>query len=242
MNWREIHDGQNLRLTQKMLEQQGEINRLRRELEAGHAGVATYVEAASAGLREIERLTSELAEVRAAASRREGYLQLQAEGQLQASSSWQREAHRQRGELEKLTNPDDADCECGEEYAEQDCPVHGVMRLLLDLRVEHAKARAEIERLREHSATLNAIAWKMGAALGDVPAGVEQIEGSPTGLTERLISEIERLRAELATPCSDIREGLFGVILTCERNLGHGGMHHDAENGAGWTYNDPSSR
>lgn len=82
MNWREIHDGQNLRLTQKMLEQQGEINRLRRELEAGHAGVATYVEAASAGLREIERLTSELAETRAAASRREGYLQLQAEGQL----------------------------------------------------------------------------------------------------------------------------------------------------------------
>lgn len=147
MNWQESATEQNLRLTQKMLEQQGRINRLTSklaELEADnknlHQGVANLADANTA-------LTSELAEVRAAASRREGYLQLQAEGQLQASSSWQREAHRLKAELEKLINPTDADCTCGEEYAEQDCLVHGVLRLLLASRDENVELRAVLADL-----------------------------------------------------------------------------------------------
>lgn len=55
-------------------------------------------------------------------------------------------------------------------------------------------------------------------------------------------AEVERLRAQLTTPCGDVREGLLGVVFTCERNLGHGGMHRDAESGVGWMYNDPKSQ
>lgn len=104
MNWKEIHADQNLRLSQKMLEQQGEINRLKRR-------------------------------------------------------------------VEELENPDGATCVCGREYPTEECPVHGVMRLLIDERAKNASLRAEIEKLT----TINEIHDCEDNAI-ELAAKVEQLE------------------------------------------------------------------
>jgi hypothetical protein len=54
----------------------------------------------------------------------------------------------------------------------------------------------ECARYREHSTVLNTIAWKIAVALGDVPPGAEQVEGSPVAQAERLVAELEAARAE----------------------------------------------
>lgn len=58
-------------------------------------------------------------------------------------------------------------------------------------------AMEEVERLREHSITLNLIGWRIAVALGDVPEGVDRIEGNPSDQADRLIAEVERLRTRL---------------------------------------------
>ena len=59
---------------------------------------------------------------------------------------------------------------------------------------ERDELRADRDRLREHSTTLNAIAWKLATALGDVPAGADAIRGNPEEQADRLIAELHRLR------------------------------------------------
>jgi hypothetical protein len=49
---------------------------------------------------------------------------------------------------------------------------------------------AEVQRLREHSITLNSVGWKLAQALGNVPADADQVEGNPIDLAERLIAEL----------------------------------------------------
>lgn len=78
---------------------------------------------------------------------REQYLQRQADGQMQASASWQREAFRLRDELEKLLNPKDEDCLCVE-YEVEDCPIHGIMRLLWEERDKNKLLAAELTQAR----------------------------------------------------------------------------------------------
>ncbi len=63
---------------------------------------------------------------------------------------------------------------------------------------------AEVERLREHSVTLNTVGFKLAEALGDVPDGQDWTVGNPVEQAERLIkakaealAEAERLRGEL---------------------------------------------
>lgn len=58
------------------------------------------------------------------------------------------------------------------------------------------KFAAEAEMMRDHAVTLNAVAWKMAVALGDVPEGAERVEGNPVELAERLIAERDAARAE----------------------------------------------
>jgi len=53
----------------------------------------------------------------------------------------------------------------------------------------------ELERFREHSVTLNSVGWRMAVALGDVPEGADRVEGNPLEQVDRLIAELERLRA-----------------------------------------------
>lgn len=80
--------------------------------------------------------------------------------------------------------------------------------------------------------------WQESAADQNLRLAQKMLEQQ--GEINRLKKELTEARAQLATPCGDVREGLLGVTFTCERNLGHGGMHRDMESGAGWTYNDPS--
>ena len=61
---------------------------------------------------------------------------------------------------------------------------------------EVEQLRAERDRYREHSVTLNSIAWRIASALGDVPDGADQIPSDPVGRTDRLIAEVGQLRAE----------------------------------------------
>lgn len=53
---------------------------------------------------------------------------------------------------------------------------------------------ADIDRLTGHSTTLNTISYRMAEALGDVQAG-ESVMADPTELADRLLAELERLRA-----------------------------------------------
>jgi hypothetical protein len=52
----------------------------------------------------------------------------------------------------------------------------------------------DVERLRDHSVTLNSIGWKIAAALGEVPDGADQIAGNAEDLADRLLAELARLR------------------------------------------------
>lgn len=56
---------------------------------------------------------------------------------------------------------------------------------------------AAVERFMAHSVTLNTVSWKIAQALGAVPEDVDQIQGDPVEQVDRLIAEIERLRAEV---------------------------------------------
>lgn len=56
---------------------------------------------------------------------------------------------------------------------------------------------AEVDRLRGHSVTLNAVAFRLAQALGDVPEGQEWAEGDPVELADRLIAERDQARAAL---------------------------------------------
>ena len=54
---------------------------------------------------------------------------------------------------------------------------------------------AEVERLREHSITLNTVAFAIAEALGDVPPGTDRIEGNPIEQAQRLIAKVEQQAA-----------------------------------------------
>lgn len=64
---------------------------------------------------------------------------------------------------------------------------------------------AEVERLRQHSITLNSLGWRMAEALGQVPEGADAVRGTPDDQLSALIAErdeardeVVRLRASLA--------------------------------------------
>jgi hypothetical protein len=61
------------------------------------------------------------------------------------------------------------------------CPAHTDGTLLL----------AEVDRLREHSATLNRVGWLTAEALGEIPDGATKIEGDALALTRRLIRKAD---------------------------------------------------
>jgi len=53
---------------------------------------------------------------------------------------------------------------------------------------EVARIRAERDRFREHSTTLNTVAFAMALALGDVAPGADETAGNPIEQTRRLIN------------------------------------------------------
>lgn len=59
------------------------------------------------------------------------------------------------------------------------------------------KFAAEAELMRDHAVTLNAVAWKIAVALGDVPEGADRVEGNPVEQAGRLIAERDAARAEV---------------------------------------------
>lgn len=80
-------------------------------------------------------------------------------------------------------------CDAGQSMA---CTcAHGDPRVLISELV------TEIERLAEHSTTLNTIGWKMAEALGHVPSGTQCVQGDVVELTDRLIGEMMRSRLQV---------------------------------------------
>lgn len=77
-------------------------------------------------------------------------------------------------------------------------------------REAYALATPEVERLTEHSKTLNAVAFKLAAALGDIPHGQQWTEGNPVELAERLIAERDAARFERDNMRVTIRQA-FGA-------------------------------
>lgn len=57
---------------------------------------------------------------------------------------------------------------------------------------------AEVERLTQHSTTLNTIAFLIAQALGDVTPGADHVEGNPLELAERLIADRDILDKDFA--------------------------------------------
>jgi len=66
-----------------------------------------------------------------------------------------------------------------------------------------APLRREVDRLTEHSQTLNKIAWAIAEALGDAPPGVDVIEADLVEMTERLIDTLWRRTAQLESARAD---------------------------------------
>lgn len=62
------------------------------------------------------------------------------------------------------------------------------------LRAELATVTGERDRFREHSITLNTIAFRIAEALGDVPQGQDWTEGNPIEQADRIIGELANLR------------------------------------------------
>lgn len=64
------------------------------------------------------------------------------------------------------------------------------------------QAVAEVERMREHSITLNRIGWRLAEAVGEVEADAEVIEANPDDLLARLLDQqtqaVERLHQTIA--------------------------------------------
>lgn len=73
-------------------------------------------------------------------------------------------------------------------------------------------AEADRDRYREHSIWLNSLSWRIAEAVGDVPDGVDNIEGDPNEQLTRLITERDTAiaRAERAEADSDQLVTLVG--------------------------------
>jgi len=84
---------------------------------------------------------------------------------------------------------------------------------------EVARLTAELERYREHSTTLNTVAYKLAEALGDIPQGQHWSEGNPVELAERLIAKCDKLWNDCALAESERDEARAEVAtLTGERD------------------------
>lgn len=64
------------------------------------------------------------------------------------------------------------------------------------LRYEVDRLRAERDRFREHSVTLNTVGWTLAVALGDAPAEAESVLGNPVEQAERIVAELAAARRD----------------------------------------------
>lgn len=60
------------------------------------------------------------------------------------------------------------------------------------------RLEAERDRYRQHSITLNSVAFAIAEALGDVPPGADRTEGNPIEQAQRLIAEVNTQRQQQA--------------------------------------------
>jgi hypothetical protein len=93
---------------------------------------------------------------------------------------------------------------------------HCVLRALIE---ETRRLRAQVARYREHSTTLNTVAYKLAEAVGDIPHGQLWSEGNPVELAERLIAKCDKLWNDCALAESERDEARAELaVVTGERD------------------------
>jgi hypothetical protein len=195
-DWREIAGDQSLRMAQKMLEQQGEVNELTAEVErlrgesvlifyTNHRGERTWRKILPRGIR-----------FAATEWHPEPQWLLDAtdlERGVERSFAMQDIREWARGELAARTG----EREQFERLAHGDVWIHrDQIGEILNGEGGSSIADSEV-MLRGHSVTLNAVAFKLAEALGDIPSGRLEVEGNPVELADRMIAERDSIRASL---------------------------------------------
>lgn len=171
-----------------VVNEQGEINKLRAEVERLTAGEDSRVVLAEA---EIKRLRARVHEVADEANRRGA----EAESQLARLRGFMAEARRRHNEEMSQLGEHPHTRISGYGHA-------AAASILAEL----AAVEAERDRYREHSITLNTVAFAIADALGDVPPGTDRIEGNPVEQAQRLIAKADKLSDELAAATSEIEQ------------------------------------